>query len=203
MSKKVFFIIFLLIILISETNAQSYIYWKNNMSIGRANLDGSNPKDQFVTPVNYGWSITADKNYLYYQWGRNYIARANLDGTNPSNKWIRSFTSFGVAVDKNYFYWINHYGNGNSEIGRANLDGTNPNKFWIIPSYGKSATGLALDENYIYWTNGQIARASLDGSGINENWITGCEGTTSIAVDKNYIYCSRRNIHSIRELFKI
>src|SRR5262249_11220275 len=63
-----------------------HIYWTNSGTgtIGRANLDGSNPNQSFITSASAD-GMAVDAEHVY--WGNdntNTIGRANLDGSNPN-----------------------------------------------------------------------------------------------------------------------
>ena len=99
------------------------LYWTNFGSgvIGRANLDGSNPNQSWIT----GWvdpaGIAVNANYVYYaNLTPGTIGRANLDGSSPNQSFISGCDGvYDVTVDANYVYWTN-YG-FTSAIGRANM----------------------------------------------------------------------------------
>jgi len=122
----------------------SHIYWTtiavNGVpgSIGRANLNGSDPRPHFIThlrpraakePPGPSGIVVAGP-YIYWSDAYNAtIGRANLDGTSPNQSFISGIiTPAGVAVDANFIYWADV---SSGTIGRANLDGTSPNPSFI------------------------------------------------------------------------
>ena len=74
---------------------QAFVYWANyryyggGTTIGRANLDGTNPNQSFITGANSAHGVAVDGQFIYWtnQFGDT-IGRANLDGTNPNQSFI-------------------------------------------------------------------------------------------------------------------
>ena len=68
----------------------THVYWANNASgtIGRANLDGSNPNQSFITGANAPIGVAVDGAHVYWtnfpQSAGTGIGRANLDGSMPT-----------------------------------------------------------------------------------------------------------------------
>jgi VCBS repeat-containing protein len=177
--------------------ATDYLYWAdanvNAMKIGRANIDGTYMKTDFIVSQSIAAGVTSDSNYVYWT---NYvdgtIGRANLEGTSPNQAWITGcHLPVGIAVDSNYVYWTNY---SNGTIGRANLDGSGVVQDWIEECSGP--VGIVVDGTYIYWTNydsSALGRANLDGSNRAQEWVTGCSFPVGIAVDSTYVYWSNQN----------
>ena len=87
----------------------NYIYWADVSigTVGRANLDGSNPQQVWFQP---GFSrvagVAVDANYIYTSLvNLGTIGRANLDGTGENNNFIPSGNAQGLAVASDYIYW--------------------------------------------------------------------------------------------------
>jgi hypothetical protein len=80
------------------------VYWATSgtSTLGRANLDGSNVNDSFITGAHQPTGVAVDGLYVYWlnSTGAS-IGRANLDGSDPDQAFIASAVSFGqgVAVD--------------------------------------------------------------------------------------------------------
>ena len=188
------------------------IYWTegyHGSAIGRANLDGTGVKDDFITGLGGVNTITVDGTYIYGSWvpvplGGGVISRANLDGTGVNENFIRPAAD-GIAVDGTYIYWT--FQGSPHAIGRANLDGTGVNETFITlccKGYPAGLLGgpyaIAVDGTYIYyWLDGNydgvgIGRANLDGTGVNEQFITPLlhefpvGNPWGIAVDATHIY---------------
>ena len=86
----------------------NYVYWTNSydVTIGRANLDGTGVNQSLISGTDTPFGIASDGTYLYWANYGGTIGRANLDGTGAN----QSFISTGgmpvsVAVSGNYIYW--------------------------------------------------------------------------------------------------
>ena len=89
----------------------THVFWANedggvlgNGSIGRANIDGSAPDQEFITVVTGPETCGVAVNQTHIYWGDDDgtdIGRANLDGTNPSPSLITGAAApCGLAVDE-------------------------------------------------------------------------------------------------------
>lgn len=169
------------------SEAGAFVYWVNNGSatIGRANLDGTNVDQSFITGAT-PCGVAVDGAHIYWGTGSgNTIGRANLDGTGANQGFITSAGyTCAVAVDGAHVYWIS-----NNDIGRANLDGTGPDPTFIAASL---PCGVAVDGAHVYWTiNGAtIGRANLNGTSPDPNFITGVSSPCNPTVDSAHIYWS-------------
>ena len=91
-----------------------HVYWANNAdspcvlgvcaagtTIGRADLDGNNVDDDFITGANRPCGVAVDSQHIYWSnSGTGTIGRANLDGTNPDPNFVPAASaSCGIAVD--------------------------------------------------------------------------------------------------------
>jgi len=185
--------------------SDKYIYWGNvnnntGTTISRADLDGQNRIEEFITGCIRPLALAVDDKYIYWT---NYdvintIGRATLEGNDVNQYFIPlgGFGLHGIAVDKNYIYWTDcaHW-----TIGRANLDGSSPNNYWIqsSPTNGiMGPNGVTVTATHIYWTNSNntIGRANLDGTDP-EIWITGQQDLDltlpfGIAAHGDFIYWS-------------
>ena len=165
-----------------------HIYWGNLGgyaplgprlgSLGRANLDGSDATNTFITGLERPCGMTVDGGYVFwFEHGPVSepagIGRANLDGSAPE----RSFIPFpmwnpscGIAASGPYLYW----GQGKA-IARSDLDGGGINDAFI--SNIGVVDGLAVQGGRIYWAaewpdgTSSIGRANLDGGEANPTWI--------------------------------
>lgn len=179
----------------------NHIYWANPGgdpflgqqagSLGRANLDGSEATNTFVTGLKSPCDVTVSGDYVFWvehgfptAWDG--IGRANLDGSSPQRPFIPLSTqnrSCGLAASGDHLYWGQDDG-----IARANLDGGEVNEAFI-PNTG-FVDGIAIQDGRIYWNASwpggpsSIGRANLDGSEANPTWIPSSEsGLGGIAVD--------------------
>jgi virginiamycin B lyase len=170
-------------------------------AIVRANVDGTDVDDQFITDLAIPRSrpvLTADPcgiavagKYIYWtnaaEWRKPVpIGRAHLDGTGVNKRFITGVPNgfCGIAVAGGHIYWTN-----GGFLGRANLDGTGVNKRFIRTLGG--ACGVAVYQGHIYWTQGTgghahpsttIGRANLDGSAVNNQFVTGIHDCGGLAV---------------------
>jgi hypothetical protein len=167
-----------------------HIYWANNKqgsTIGRADLDGGNVNNSFITGANDPEGVAVDGQHIY--WGNysgNSIGRVDLDGT--SNKNVNFVSGgvdgpAGVAVDGQHIYWASTNGN---TVGRVDLNGTsNKDPNFIPEPFAPDTEGVAVSSNFIYWvtSTGTIGRAGIDGSNPNRDFITGASTPFGVAVD--------------------
>lgn len=186
--------------------AGAAVYWSNfdgqfvegGGSIGRANLDGSDVTDRFITGASNPLGLAVDGTDLY--WANNLdttIGRASLDGSDQSQSFITTaIDPEALTIDAQDLYWTNS-SEPQFTIARAELDGSDVNERFMRLAAGSDLTGLAVAGNHIYWSNfagpflqseGSIGRANLDGSDIEERFITGVNFPTGLAIDGRYIY---------------
>jgi virginiamycin B lyase len=111
---------------------QSFVYWLvggMGNRIGRANADGSNPIQQFIS-VSGTCGLAADNSFLYWGAPNQSIGRAPVGGGTANDGFIPGATSApnspcGVAVNSQYVFWAT--GGTADSIGRANIGGGAPN----------------------------------------------------------------------------
>jgi hypothetical protein len=187
--------------------AGAYIYWGNNYTntIGRANLDGTDIDQSFVTGASSPTAAAVDGSYIYWGSGANSIGRANLNGSNASNSFVTGSQvsqPAGIAVDGSHVYWANYLSSapGNpfqGTIGRADIDGSSP-QFLIESNYYSFMSGVAVDSSHIWWVEGNtVGRADLDGSNVNHSFITGASSPCGVAVDGSHVYWSNSGTATI------
>src|SRR6266536_2866061 len=175
--------------LIGSSGATRHVYWTNSTypgTIGRADLDGQNVNQGFITGTANPAGVAIDGSHIY--WGNvnsGTIGRADLDGQNVNQNFITgAYFPSAVAVDGSHVYWANSLQGGreNTTIGRADLDGQNVNQRFITGA--STPTGVAIDGSHVYWTNSDntVGRADLDGQNVNQSFITGGAGALGIAV---------------------
>ncbi len=163
-----------------------HVYWANvDGTIGRADLDGGNPRQDFITTANLLCGIAVDGAHLYWAGSDDgTIGRANLDGTGVNESFVTGASRpCGVALDAGHLYWANDAATGT--IGRANLDGTGMNQSFIAGA--TFPCGVAVDTAHVYWANdlfgGTIGRANLDGGNPSQGFIGGASAPCGVAVD--------------------
>ena len=184
--------------------AGAYLYWSDDLvggfhegAIGRANLDGTEAIQSFITGTRDPSGIAVDAGHVYWaNRGRLTIGRANLDGSEANQSFITGATyPVGVAVDAGHIYWTNET---SGTIGRANLDGSGVNQSFITGT--NHPEGVAVDAGHVYWTNwgaGTIGRANLDGSGVNQSFITGAKLPFGVAVNAAHVYWTNAETYTI------
>jgi hypothetical protein len=188
-------------ILVLPASAGAYIYWATSSGVGRANLDGSGAKENFITGANAGCGVAVDAGHIY--WGNfsgGTIGRANLNGSGVTQNFITGANGpCGVAVDPARIYWANYgVGTFGTTIGRANLDGSGVSQSFIAGANGPC--GPAVDGAHVYWANyttGAIGRANLDGGGVSPSFITVGAPVCWVAVDSAHIYWSNQGANTI------
>ncbi|HEX5782486.1 MAG TPA: hypothetical protein VFX80_11220, partial [Solirubrobacteraceae bacterium] len=160
--------------------AHAYIYWTDGAAgtIGRANLDGSGVKSNFITGAAAPRGIAVDEDHIYWA-GATTIGRADLDGSDVDQDFITA-AAVGLAVDGSYLYWTTATG-----IGRASLDGSNVNSAFVTGENGP--IGLGVNGLGIYWSDAadRIRRANLAGSGVQT--VSTDADDRGLAVDANRI----------------
>jgi virginiamycin B lyase len=177
--------------------ALGHIYWSNasGNTIGRADLDGSDVDENFISGASGPSNVLVHGQYIY--WGNatactedgacdGSIGRASLNGTGVNEHFIPADTPYGLAISGEYIYWGS---TGIGKIGRADLDGTSVNPSFI--SGLNQPDGVVVNGQNIYWAdNGSntIGEANLAGTDVNQKLITGPKGPEGMAIDKQYIY---------------
>lgn len=176
-----------------------YLYWCDvgAGTIGRANLDGTEPNPNFITDPVQPRSVFVTATHIYWVdiSGNDKIGRAKLDGTEVNN----SFITFGVvnitgiAVTSTHIYWTNSQAD---VIGRANIDGSGVTATFIADPV--NPVDIAIDDTYVYWCDEEaIGRAKLDGTEANSSFITTPSDAISMAVNDTHIYWVNEGANSI------
>jgi hypothetical protein len=176
------------------SRADAFVYWTTgghdvtDGKVGRADLDGTNVHESFITGNSWGPSVAVDGSHIY--WGNwamvNTIGRSNLDGTGVDQSFIPDvFDPAALAVDSNYIYFGHYATDG---ISRANINGTGSAGFIGGSNY---PYGMAVDGVHVYWSNsldGTIGRANLNGTSPDQAFITGGNNPHGVAVDSGHVY---------------
>ena len=126
----------------------SHIYWAGEpQSIARADLDGSNPNNAFITDADFPRAIALNSTHMFWTTNNgsaSTIRRADLNGQNATEivSDTGNFDADGLAVDGSHVYWANAT---DDTIGRADLDGGNPEPAFLGPADGVDGpSGLAV-----------------------------------------------------------
>lgn len=169
-------------------HSKPYIYWSSGNAIGRADLNGANADQTFISGASGPDDVALSASDVYWaNFSNGTIGRSSREGTGTNQSLITGAASpYGVATDSNYVYWTDW---ANGTINRRNLDGSGVTEPLITGLTYPS--GIAVDSNYIYWSeelSNRISRANLDGSSPSNTFITGLSRPTGIAVDSEYIY---------------
>jgi virginiamycin B lyase len=177
----------LIAMLALASSAQAYIYWDNDGSIARADLDGSPVVPNFISGSD-ATGVAVDQNFVY--WGdatNERIGRANIDGTDPNPNFISGLTNgvCGLAVDSGQIYWGSLAPTPNGTIGRADIDGSDVDESFVTGA--DFPCGVAVDSSFVYWSNlgttpffgTTIGRAELDGDSPDQSFITAGGGGTA------------------------
>lgn len=151
--------------------AQNKIFWSESSAaetkIRKANLDGTNAEDLFVSHFKYPDAVALDvaSGKLYWTETSGTIRRSNLDGSN-AELLLTVATPGALALDlvNGKMYFLDE---GYTQISRANLDGSDL-EILHADSYGW-LSGLSLDiaAGKIYvceQVDGSIFRVNTDGT---------------------------------------
>lgn len=175
-------------------NASAAVYWANNYSVARVNLDRTFLDTNFIgrfTPpgeIYNACGVAVNATHVYWaDASRNVIGRANLDGTVPEYGFATGANEpCGVAVNATHVYWANRNGGG---IGRAKLDGTE-----VTPSFIPDAVrpcAVAVNQTHIFWASAwtdSIGRVEVDGSDVSPEFIDEADGACGIAVNQTHVF---------------
>ena len=172
-----------------------YVYWADPTggSIGRAELDGSNIEEGFISPGETECEEEVELN------------PETEPGVFTTEKVQAASQPRYLATDSKYIYWTNtgaldKEGNpkdGGGTIGRAELDGNVPS---IEPEFICGALdpqGIAVNTTHIYWANAAkdfnrraIGRATIEGEEANQEFIPTQPGLIpeGVVLDVSHIY---------------
>jgi virginiamycin B lyase len=195
------------LIFAGTADAARHIYWANNggNTIGRANLEGSNPNESFIKVMRgVGFcGVAVDGSHVYSSGA--WIGRARLDGSHFRFIVPTHVQACGVAVDRSHLYWGDVEVCGppvgcfpGSTLSRATLNGGDFKGSFITGARGPC--GVAADGSYVYWANEAgttISRAKLNGTGRDVSFITGAPVPCGVAVDGSHVYWANQQGNTI------
>ena len=183
--------------LLMSQSAPAFIYWANTgNTIGRANLNGSSAKQDFITTTTNACGVAVTRTHIYWTTtgnaaaGTGTIGRAKRNGTAIKSNFITGLTNpCGIAVSRNHVYWANT--NPAGGIGRAALSGkASTVKRTFIPTSGY-ACGVAVNGTHVFWGNrddGTVGRAKLNGAVPNQAFVTAGSNICMGGVNKKHIF---------------
>jgi hypothetical protein len=159
--------------LLFAATAHAYVYWGDFQggTIGRANLDGTDATDAFISTGGKPFAIAVNGSHIYWANAAGSIGRANLDGTGVEPNFISGLGEpTGVAVTPSYIFWSDLK---TDKIGRATLDASVKQPNFI--STEATPCGVAVDSGNVYWTNSVgfmvwAGRAPFNGSSPQKTW---------------------------------
>jgi hypothetical protein len=140
----------------------AHIYWTNpgQNSIGRANLDGGEATQSFITGAHVPWGIAVSGSDVYWtNTETGTIGHAKLDGSGAvipasvNQSFIGGLTGFSlVPLELATFAGALYFDNGDGWIGRSNLEGTSVERH-VIHAYepehgGAGPSALAIDARH-------------------------------------------------------
>ena len=198
--------------ILAPASASAYVYWSTytGATIARANLDGSDVNQNFITGASFPEDVAVDSGHVYWMNPPTMtIGRADINGTGANQSFISvapdnpndvDLSPRGLTVDASHIYWtrgqISPFITGT--VGRANLDGSNINQNLITGLFG-DPFDVAVDATHIYWADyghedfeDSIGRANLDGGGTDQRFLRSISTGGSVAVDATHIYWANR-----------
>lgn len=183
---------------IAATDAS--LFWGENTTIGRADIDGGNVNHGFIPSNPTG--LATDATYVYAaEGGLDRIRRATHDGTTENNATFITGvcnvnTAFrdpcGVAVDDTHVYWTNWDANTlTGSIGRANRDGTGIQQNFIT-GLGRP-TGVAVDSGRTPVPTANASPPVLSGTPRAGQVVSCSQGTWTGDLPLSYAYAWLRD----------
>ena len=178
--------------------AGAYVYWGEDQSVVRANLDSRNAESLIAHTGHEGiHGLAVSRRYIFFAEDDGVIGRANLNGSGVDPDLInipqptlngvlqREADAESLAIGGSDVYWS---GTSLESIGRASVDGGEIEAN-LIPTEGL-VFAISIYDGHIYWvTNHAIGRANLDGSDVEPSFIPleGMGGSGIGAAD-GYVY---------------
>lgn len=174
----------------------THIYWVSRWenTIGRANLDGTEPDFAFIEGAAGPCGIALDESYFYWANGESdSIGRAKLDGSEVDQAFVDPAGDMpcGVAVDGEFIYWASTV---TDEIGRASRAAGGPGSV-LIETAGIGPCGITVDDEHLYWGSfsHSIGRADVSGADVEPDFIAGLDRPCAVAVDSSHLYWAEQS----------
>lgn len=173
----------------------AHVYWADPASgtIGRANLDGSDPDYSLIVGASNPCGVVVNSNHIYWaNFGSNSIGRASLDGSSPSQFFIGAvYEPCGLAADSKFIYWTSAALN---YVGRALIDTGDKGPPLVEGDKSFGFCGLAVSAGHLFWGGfgNRIGRVNVDGSEAEPSFLTGVDGACGIAVHGDRLYWSEQ-----------
>ena len=175
----------------AQRPADAAVYWGNGSNIGAANLDGSAPQFDWLTPLpnegGGGHVCGVAVNATHLLWLGTFTAgRTSLDAAPVPQTFMAGLNQpCGITLDATHVYWGNPK---QGTIGRAGVDGGDVNPAFIS---GVEPCAIAVDDAYVYWSDkgtAGIGRARLDGTEVDRGFFFPGSLVCGVAVDDRYVY---------------
>ena len=172
----------------------SHIYWANHVTntIGRADVDGQNVDQNFITGASRPYFVAVDSRYIY--WTNTLGNTVPQGGLGWAKRKVR--TSSSLATAPLAWLWIIATSTGtntNYENGPAGLTWTGktwtrtslslPAKVWVCTGWRWTATIFTGPTSIT-----PSVRAELDGQNVNLTFVSGCQQPRGVAVDRSHVY---------------
>lgn len=147
------------------------VYWTNSQTgkIGRANLDGTDKNEDFITGLTVPWAIEIDPLNQKVYWSEDVaegaIRRANLSDGSSIESVISNVQSLGIAVDplRNKIFFTTFQ---DSKVHSANMDGTDQTVIAGLSAIADVEVSLATGSIYtIDYQSGPLTKSNPDGKG--------------------------------------
>jgi len=188
--------------------ASADIYWANEGggTIGRADADGTNPNNAFITGASGLHGVAVDAAYAYWAHegdaaAGGLIGRAPLADPAAANQAFitTGATPRGIGLDNTSIFWTRDAvpGPGGSPpaIGRATFAGFVISDNWV-PDIGASPCGMVSDADKFFWALGGSPGAVMRSHGFMGPYADFAPGFTSnpcgVAEASGFVYWANR-----------
>jgi len=183
-------------LLVFATHATAYVYWTDTESgtVARADLNGENVNQSFISGGGEPDGIVTDGGYIYWSnYSGGSIGRATLAGTEVNQDFITGLSEpSGLAASGGHLYWADF---GTDSIARATLTGTELEPEFIPEAViGHNVRSVAVSNGHLLWVaqNGAtIGRANLSGGEVDRTFLSESGGEMwAVAASAGQLYWS-------------